>query len=479
MTTTAQSAFGFIRVSTGSQDAKTQRTRITGHAAAHGIHLVTILDAGTASASKGEQVDELENLIKRLSAGEASAVLVTETNRLDRREDLDSQIRTLMDIKATGAVIISLKKGEEDFGKNDPIAWQFTIGRMIANAEKSLTVKYETWGGVQAIIANKSSYGPLPVFWEVTGERYAKVASCTSPGAVKAIYEHIRNGHSLGRVAREFDTYPASIKRLIRTRANMTGVFDCHYTYQGQTYAWQHTAEGTPPVDVELWNAANRVIKERGESMNNLGGRPVSQAVSWLSGLLACPGCGGHLYIQRGKTLRCGGKLKDRRSCEADVPRKDRLPAINLASVTKQIEAIVKRDDVKVYRYQRVSGNQGELDELKGELDRVRQTLATTDDDDAEDRLVARKRELRDMIASFDLVPDAHEMTPTGETLAELWETGDKREIFKALQRYLSFYFIPGKPELRDTVLLKEIADYPDGVLIELSDDICVKFPAP
>ena len=207
---------------------------------------------------------------------------------------------------------------------------------------------------------------------------------------------------------------------------------------------------------------------ERGAIMNNTGGRPVQLARSWISGIFDCPQCGGHLYVLRGKTLRCGGKGKDRRSCG--------VAGIDLAYVIRQVDEMIYGEERAVYRYQRISGNQGELDEIKAELERVRQTLATTDDDDEFDRLSARRKNLREAITGFDLVTETYAMTPTGETLAGLWHEADnmtRREIVKALHSHLGFtvdadgYFSAGE-------ML-----WPGDTLVELTGDTCVKMMLP
>lgn len=460
-------ALAFVRVSTGSQDESTQVRDLLKYAEDNGIRIISQTVLHGYSASAGTQEPALREAIEGIELGRWRLILVTDSSRLDRREDLDAQAEILLAIRQAGGDVISIT--EPQFGKTDFAGRMATLVAQYGNAEKSRTVKNQTWRGMQAIIANGAMHGQLPVFWETAGERFRKQAVCTDPDAVREVYDEIRNGHSLSGVAREYGTYPQSIRRLVRTDANRTGIFECRYTYQGQTYTWQHTSPSDPPVDSELWHAANRVMGERGAVMNNLGGRPITQARSWISGLLPCPGCNGHLYVVRGKSLRCGGKGKDRRSCG--------VHGIDLARVTSQIESIVERDDVAVYRYQRVNGNQGELDELKSELDRVRQTLAITDDDDEFDRLAERRRSLKSAIDGFELVPDTYEMTPTGETLGDLWRNGDKRQILKMVQRYLGFHFI-NDPKVRDYVWLKTIADYPGGKLIELSDDTCVKWPA-
>ena len=452
--------YGFIRVSAGSSDAQTQRRDIL---KVSPRAIIVTPDTKAASASAGDQMDALDAVIAKLNAGDR--IIVTDSSRLDRRDNLDDQVATVMAIRATGAEILSLAPGEETFGKGKNLGnWITTIVQQNANAEKSRIVK---WRGVQAIIANHSFYGPLPVFWDAAGERYHKTASCTNPDAVKDVYESVRDGNSLSSIARKYGTYPQSIRKLVRTEANRTGIFECRYTYGGQTYTWQHSTDADAVIGRELWHDANRVMGDRGAIMNNTGGRPVQLATSWISGVLDCPRCGGHLYVLRGKTLRCGGKGKDRRSCG--------VAGISLAYVTSQIDDLIYGEDRAIFRYQRVSGNQGELDQLKAELDRVQQTLATTDDDDIS-ALVASRKNLRDAIAGFVLVPETYAMTATDETLAGLWHMSDsmtRREILKALHSRLGFSVdATGYLDVDET-------PYPGGVLVELTAGICVMMTIP
>jgi hypothetical protein len=462
-------ALAFIRVSTGSQDESSQERDLSNYAddPGNGIHIADWVRLHGYSASHGSQEPALRDAIAGITAGKYSVVMVTDSSRLDRREDLDAQAAILLAIRRAGGDILSIT--EPQFGKTDFAGRIVTLVAQEGNAQKSVAVKNSTWRGVQTVIASKASYGPLPVFWEAAGERYHKQASCTSPTAVTAVYEAIRDGQSLSSVARAYGTYPQSIRRLIRTRANFTGVFECRYTYAGQTYTWEHESTG-PIVESELWHAANRVMGERGATMNNTGGRPVSLATNWISGLLPCPSCEGSLYVLRGKTLRCGGKGKDRRSCG--------VSGINLAYVIAQIERITSSDGITVYRFQRVIGNAGELAELKTQLEVIQQTLATTEDDDISG-LVAQRKDLRERIAAFELVPDSHELTATGETLADLWRTGDRRAILRAIQRHITFQvgYSTTAPSIVGRVWIE--GSYPANTLIELADDTAILMSVP
>src|SRR5690242_17098405 len=102
--------YGFTRVSTGSQDHTTQATEI------HKVYPdAEIVSAGVASASRGDQLDDMDALITRLRPGDR--VIVTDSSRLDRREDLDAQAEVLLRIRRVGADVLSLS--EPQFGKTD------------------------------------------------------------------------------------------------------------------------------------------------------------------------------------------------------------------------------------------------------------------------------------------------------------------------------------------------------------------------
>ncbi len=70
-------------------------------------------------------------------------------------------------------------------------------------------------------------------------------------------------------------------------------------------------------------------------------------------------------------------------------------------------------------------------------------------------------------------------MTPTDETLADLWRTGDKRQIMTALQRYIGFHvaWSEDHPQVNGYVWIESY--YPGNELVELSDDTCIKMTVP
>ncbi len=393
--------YGFTRVSTGSQDAQTQERDIL--SASPGAVIVRP-DTKSASASKGAQLDALDSVIAKLRKGDR--VIVTDSSRLDRRDNLTSQVETMMAIRKSGATIVSLAPGEETFANGDDLgSWVTTLVKQNANAEKSRTVKVQTWRGVQSVMNNGAHYGPLPMLWATRGVRYSKQAFCTDAGIVTEIYQAVADGESLQSVGRRYDAWPQQIRNLVRFEANHTGVIRCTYTYDGESAEWTHAV--APVVESPLWWRANQVLVSNSTaSRANKGGRPVGQAANWVSGVFTCPSCGGHLFVNAGHTpagnartpkLRCGGFAKTRKAC-------GQFRGMDLAPVIAKLDELFASDETELLAYQRIAGNAHELDEMKANLARLQARLSATEDDDELDALVASRKSLR---AEIRRVPDS------------------------------------------------------------------------
>jgi DNA invertase Pin-like site-specific DNA recombinase len=427
--------YGFIRISTGSQDAKTQERDILKVSPAA---VIIRPDTKAASASKGEQLDALDAVIAKLRMGDR--VIVTDSSRLDRRDNLTSQVETMLAIRKTGAAIVSLAPGEETFASGDDLgSWVTTLVKQNANAEKSRTVKTQTYRGISMIRDNGAHHGALPAFWAVKGERHAKQAYCADPEAVRDIYERVSNGESLQSVGRIYGLYPASIKNLVRFAGNHTGVEECRYTHEGVTETWVH--EVAPVVDSPLWWRANKVLAANTTNARaNKGGRPVALPSNWISGVLDCPECGGRLFVNAGKTpagnprtpkLRCGGNARERVAC-------GRFKGCDAQPVIDGVAGMLASDPTGILAFQRVAGNAHELDALNAELRKIQARLSATEDDDELDALVAQRKAHKARIENFVVVPDSFDYAPTGQTVAEMWNEGDdtvKRGMVRAAKK--------------------------------------------
>ncbi len=441
-------AAAFVRVSTGSQDEASQVKVIDDYAAQYGVTIVKTFKLHGYSASHGTQEPALRQAIEDITRGEYATLIVTESSRLDRREDLDAQAEILLAIRSAGGDIISI--AEPQFGRTDFAGRIVTLVAQHANAEKSRTVKTQTYRGVSMIRDNNGHHGPLPAFWTTQGMRYAKQAFCANSEAVTDIYERVACGESLASIGRRYDLYPASVKHVIRFAANHTGVIECSYTHEGVTETWAH--EVTPVVESALWWRANKVLDANADkdadNRANKGGRPVAQPANWLSGVLDCPECGGKLYVNAGLTpavdhrtgkpraqkprtpkLRCGGHGKERVSC-------GRFKGTGAQPVIDLITGMFASDTTDILAFQRVAGNAHELDALRASLAKLQARLSVTEDDDELDALVAERKSLKGRIEGFEVIPDSFDYAPTGQTVAGMWSGKDtvKRNMVKAVK---------------------------------------------
>jgi DNA invertase Pin-like site-specific DNA recombinase len=428
-------AAAFVRVSTGSQDEASQIKVIDVYAQECGVTIVKTFKLKGYSASKGMQEPALREAIADIQRGDYGTLIVTESSRLDRREDLDAQAAILLAIRSAGGDVISI--AEPTFGKSDFAGRIVTLVAQHANAEKSKMVKQTTYRGMMMIRDNKAHHGSLPTFWATRGVRYARQAYCANPAAVTDIYERVASGESLSSVGRAYGIYPNSVKNIIRFTAHHTGVIECSYTHEGQTETWAHKV--TPVVDSPLWWRASKVLEANvTKDRANKGGRPVAWPANWLSGVLDCPGCGGRLFVNAGTTaagnprtpkLRCGGHGKNRLAC-------GKFTGCDAEPVIGVIESMFAADDTPVLAFQRVAGNAHELDALKARLSKIQARLSATEDDDELDALVAERKSVKAHIEGFETIPDSFDYAPTGQTVAGMWGGDDtvKRGVARAVK---------------------------------------------
>jgi DNA invertase Pin-like site-specific DNA recombinase len=427
---------GLARVSTGSQDEASQIRDITADSEARGITLVKIIKLHGYSASHGTQEPALQEIIAGMERGDWSALLVTDSSRIDRREDLDEQAAVLLAIRSAGGDVISIT--EPNYGQTDFAGRIVTLVAQHANAEKSKTVKNSTYRGISMIRDNNAHHGPLPAFWGTKGARYHKQAYCVNPDAVEDIYGRAANGESIASIGRVYDLYPNSVRNIIRFTASHTGVIECSYTHEGQTETWAH--EVAPVIDSPLWWRANKALDvNKTDARANKGGRPVAWPANWISGVLDCPECGGKLYLNAGHTpagnprtpkLRCGGTARQRISCGA-FKGTGAQPVIDL------VTGMFASDTTGILAFQRVAGNAHELDALHVELRKIQARLSVTEDDDKLDALVAGRKAIKARIEGFVIVPDSYDYAPTGQAVAEMWNDGDdtvKRGMVRAVK---------------------------------------------
>jgi hypothetical protein len=430
---------GLARVSSGSQDEASQVRDIKAAAAERGITLAKIIRLHGYSASHGMQEPALREIIAGMERGDWSTLIVTDSSRIDRREDLDAQAEVLLAIRSAGGDVISIT--EPNFGKTDFAGRIVTLVAQHANAEKSKTVKNSTYRGISMIRDNKAHQGSLPNFWATKGSRYARQAYCENPAAVTDIYERVASGESLSSIGRAYGLYPMRIKNLIRFAANHTGVIEYSYTHEGQTDTWTH--EVGPVIDSALWWRANKVLEaNKTDSRINKGGRPLKEPTNWISGVLDCPSCEGRLYINgglnrkgnpRNAKLRCYGTVQQRIACGI-------FKGCDPQPIIDGIIEMFASDTTDILAFQRVAGNAHELEALKASLPKLQSQLSVVTDRATRRETLAQIEALEDRIDSFQAIPDDFDYAPAGQTVSQMWNKGDdtvKRGMILAVKESL------------------------------------------
>ena len=468
--------YGFIRVSTGGQDVQSQERDIL---KASPRAVIIRPDTKAASASKGEQLDALDTVIAKLRKGDR--VIVTDSSRLDRRENLTSQVETMLAIRKKGATIVSLAPGEETFANGDDLgSWVTTLVKQNANAEKSRTVKTQTFRGISMIRDNKAHHGSLPKFWTTKGARYNRQAYCENTAAVVDIYKRVANGESLQSIGRAYDVYPFTIKRIILFEANHTGVIEYSFTHAGEVETWTH--EVAPVVDSPLWWRANKVLAaNKTSARNNKGGRPLKEPSNWIAGILDCPACGGKLYINggidrkgnpRNAKLRCAGNVKQRTACRL-------FKGCAPQPVIDGIAEIFASDTTPVLAFQRVAGNAHELDALKASLPKLQSQLSAITDRGGRRETLAQIEALEDQIDSFKIIPDDYDYAPTGQTVAQMWNSGDdaaKRGMVRAVKEAWGMALVGHEGEWAIDIGTRRSADMGNiSDIIDLGNGLCFR----
>src|SRR5260370_28358433 len=140
---------GLARVSTGSQDEASQVKDINIGAEARGITLVKVIRLHGYSASHGTQEPALREIIAGIERGDWSALLVTDSGRIDRREDLDAQAAVLLAIRSAGGGLFPLTKP-----KYRPTHFSGRVATLLAphaNAEKTQTLQKHTHPAIPPI----------------------------------------------------------------------------------------------------------------------------------------------------------------------------------------------------------------------------------------------------------------------------------------------------------------------------------------
>lgn len=452
----------WARVSTGDQDEENQTAELDAHVASHGYDIQRKFVLHDVSASAGDQEPELAEVIADLRAGKYSVLVIVHSSRIDRREDLDAQARFVMDVRAAGGRIESVR--EPTFGGKDLAGQITTIVAQYSNAEYSRTIKGHIAAGMRKIMAAGAFSGSEPWGYVSVGpdrdkrlvptraarvyvpQIMAKVAAGQSLGAVARwlTAEGVEPGRGEGKSRRKLTGrawHAKAVAELVR-RNTYAGTHRCSFTVtwtdgevqRKETLRWTHQTE-----NVANWAevfAARLALDARGAKWKaqkgggSLGGRPAGEP---LSGQSRCRACGvrgedSPMYRLTSGNLRCTGRGADRHGCGA--------PMVPLAVARRMAdEYFGALTTWKLTRKVVTPGNRSEIEASRDELrlDRV----AALDLPKADRRLRMAELDAReDELDALEVTPDVAEVIETGETFADVWNSADDAERGRFLRRW-------------------------------------------
>ena len=365
-----EQAAQWFRVSTDKQDEKNQHDDVSRHITAHGYEVARTFTLHAVSAARGAQEPELAELLADVEAGRYTVVVVAQSSRLDRRDNLDAQIAFAAMVRLAGGRVESVD--EPEFGTGDLPGWINTFITMNGNAKFIRDLKNNIRRGKDRVRANGALDGKPAWGFSVEGPKYNRrlVPTAQAREYVPQIYDRITTGQSLAQVCRWLEAEgvaPAGIAReredgkgksglwwarslgtLVRNSVNMGMRVDGN----GQTIT---TCEAL--VDPGTWAAAGKALDGRPKR------GPVLKANRCaLSGAVKCWRCGGPLYRIRcqygqagpGYYLRCAGAGPDRKSCGT--------PMIWLATAEALADEVLGSLRTPVREYRVTPGNEAEID---------------------------------------------------------------------------------------------------------------------
>jgi DNA invertase Pin-like site-specific DNA recombinase len=422
----------WFRVSSSSQDEQNQFSDVDRHCAGRGYEVVKTFRLHAVSASKGEQEPELAEVLADIRAGLYTVLVVAQSSRLDRRDDLDAQQLFAISVRMAGGRVESVD--EPDFGKGDLAGRVVTLLAQEGNAKYSRDLKANIRRGKDRVRANGALINRYPWGFTSAGPKYSRRAVPTDQAReyVPQVYARIIAGQSLATVCRWLDAegvapagiasaasergktgkwWPRTLGVLIRNPAYKGLLTDGH----GQTTT---TCEAL--VDAHTWAQAGKRLDDAPKR-----GPVARENRCALSGASRCWSCGGPLYriwcgtgTSRAAYLRCSGTGPDRHGCGAPMIRLDTAEAL--------ADEVLGGLGMPVLEFREVPGNEAEIAARLAALDYERRQVALRglpwDEEDAER---ARIRAAYDLAAATPVVPSRRAARPAGVSYGQRWNKLD------------------------------------------------------
>lgn len=348
MTTTAERAGRWLRVSTAGQDEANQEPDINGWIADHGYEhnpATMTYQLHGKSASKGKQDKALGRVIEDMRRGHISVLVVWQSSRIEQRGAY-SVFDLARRVKEAGGRIEYVQ--DAYLNETNDMSDVMLALAATKDKQKSQDISKQVKAAHDRIRKNHALLGRCPWGYTSEGDEYNRQMVATAAGEkyVPEVYQRVADGQTLVEVAAWLTGetvktwHPRTVAAMIRNPTYRGEHREMVYeTYQdAKTGAPKVRATGygntickcPPLVSDKLWNRANanldaRPSGRRGQR-NDLD--PAGAAV--LSGIAACgnPACtatgeGDSPMYRYGKSYRCSGTGPKRRGCGCTVPVPD------------------------------------------------------------------------------------------------------------------------------------------------------------
>lgn len=396
----------WLRVSTGGQDENNQLPEITKWVEDRGYEVAKTYTLHGASASKGKQQAQLDQVIADMAAGLITVLVVWASDRIERRGAFNA-FALAEKVRAAGGRIEYVKDSylnEVNEMSDVMLALAATRDKMESKRKsdrsKAVHGRIRQDGGV----SSRAPWG-----YETSGQRYAKTFTPTTEGRriVPEVYARVIGGESLATVAKWLENetsrswWPTTVGKMIRNA-----------TYRGAVENMEgkviHRCE--PLVDARTWRLAGEALATRPKS-----GPRNAENRALLAGVLKCDRCDDSPMYRHGTAkdwYRCTGRGASRTGGCGKMVR---------VSFVDGVVGMLMRDDTRdIMETVVVPGHDyaAELEEIRYEI----RSLATMDlsDDEYDERLSALRAE-RDRLSALPSVPDRIERRSTGQTYADKW----------------------------------------------------------
>jgi DNA invertase Pin-like site-specific DNA recombinase len=439
----AERSARWLRVSTNKkshqQDEGQQVPEIERWETGHGYDVRKTYTIHGASAFKGNKKFDTTwaQVIKDITNGVFTVLIVWKTNRIDRKLQTYQMIREV--VEAGGRVEFVAEPHLNDLSHMGGRVG-LKIQEEIAYGESK-----NKQDDAHRTLANHIADGAIssrpPFGYAVEGPKHGKYFVVVEPLRiiVETIFAKCIAGDSLIAIAKWLDSAGiatahggkwsnTTLKKIINNRAYMGYVTN---------KSGKVIAKCPVTIDADIHRAANNALSSRPKR-----GPVLAENRALCSGVLFCPKCGGNSPMHRisskvGPVLADGTRAKAYfyRCAGRGAQRKGCGNMVRLEEVDEVIEEIMSQDDTHIFErvYKPGHNHDAEIADVDYKISQLSPEGLTRAE------FLAKQNELWDEKEAYEGMPfvaDEWEWKDTGETIAEKWAASDddgKREMLREM----------------------------------------------